>query len=838
MPQYRFDRRTLLKAAAAIAVGASLDSALAQSIQRAAAIDPEPGSTYEDAEHIVFLMQENRSFDHAYGSLQGVRGFNDPRAIDLPDGRPVWLQADAKGDVYAPFRLDMLGTNVTWHNGLPHNWPDQVDARNTGKYDGWLRAKRPGKPLAHLPQLCLGYHTRADLPFYYRLADAFTICDQHFCSTLTGTNANRLHFWTGTIRPEQKSEAKPHIYNDDINFGTATWATYPERLNAAGVSWKVYQNEISTPSGLSPDEDRWCANFGDNVLEYFAQYRPFFAASHVEYLRYIIAEAPAVVAELEKRLKEKPDPKIAKQLAETSASLARAKRDLPLHDEAAYQKLPARERELHERGLATNRTVPEYREVLKTPAKSPDGKAYNVTVPKTDILANFRADVQNGKLPTVSWLVAPQSFSDHPSTAWFGAWYVSEVLNILTSNPEVWKKTIFVLNYDENDGYFDHVPPFVAPFAGDAESGGCSEGVDPTLETTTRDRKSPIGLGYRVPLVVASPWSRGGWVNSEVFDLTSPIRFLETYLQRRHKLDVRETNINSWRRTVVGDMTSIFRPWNGEAAKLPEFVDRDEWVGAINEAFYKPKPSAIAPLTAEEVETARRSPSKSPHLPRQEPGTRPSCALPYELRVDGQLTKDRRAVELEFAAGDRLFGAASAGCPFQVYSLGNKSHAANAAGTAVETVRVRNYAVAAGKTARGEFSLSDFEKDRYHLRVYGPNGFYRELLGNADDPEVSINVETAVDDKGKATGDLAITVRGSKDKKYIVALTANAYGHAEFSRTVEGEPTHIVVPLKESAGWYDFTLTIANVPTFARRYAGRIETGAASKSDPVMGGNA
>jgi phospholipase C len=835
MPQFRFDRRTLLKAASAIAGGASLDSALAQSIQRAAAIDPEPGSTFEDAEHIVFLMQENRSFDHAYGSLQGVRGFNDPRAIDLPDGRPVWLQADAKGDVYAPFRMDMLGTNVTWHNGLPHDWPDQVDARNHGKYDGWLRAKRPGKALAHLPQLCLGYHTRDDLPFYYRLADAFTICDQHFCSTLTGTNPNRLHFWTGTIRPEQKPEAKPHVYNGDIDFGTALWTTYPERLSAAGVSWKVYQNELTTPSGLTPDEDRWCANFGDNVLEYFAQYRPFFSASHVAYLRYIIAEAPAVIAELGERLKQNADAKLAKQLAETSASLARAKRDLPLHDEAAYQKLPARERDLHERGLATNRGVPEYREVLKTPAKSPHGKAYNVIVPKSDILANFRADVQNGNLPTVSWLVAPQSFSDHPSTAWFGAWYVSEVLNILTSNPEVWKKTIFVLNYDENDGYFDHVPPFVAPVAGDSMSGGCSEGVDSTLETTTRNRNSPVGLGYRVPLVVASPWSRGGWVNSQVFDLTSPIRFLETYLKRRHKLDVSETNITSWRRTVVGDMTSIFRPWNGEATKLPEFVDRDDWVGAINNAFYKPKPAGIAPLTAEEIETARRTPAKSPHLPRQEPGTRPSCALPYELRVEGQLTKDRRALGLEFTAGDRIFGAASAGCPFQVYSIGHVSQNPNEAAIPADYVRVRNYAVAAGKAVRGEYLLGDFANDRYQLRVYGPNGFYRELLGNADDPEVAFSVETALDDQGKATGELVITARGVKGQKFIVALQANAYGHAEFSRTIENDLTRIVVPLNESDGWYDFNLSIVNAPAFKRHYAGRIETGTASKSDPVMG---
>lgn len=171
-----------------------------------------------------------------------------------------------------------------------------------------------------------------------------------------------------------------------------------------------------------------------------------------------------------------------------------------------------------------------------------DGIDRELVIPKGDVLYQFREDVKTGQLPTVSWLSAPENFSDHPSAAWYGAWYVSEVMDILTQNPEVWKKTIFILAYDENDGYFDHVPPFVAPHPHKPGIGKVSQGIDTSVEYVTLEqdnarsesqskypRESAIGLGYRVPLVIASPWTKGGWVNSEVFDHTSTLQFLENF---------------------------------------------------------------------------------------------------------------------------------------------------------------------------------------------------------------------------------------------------------------------------------------------------------------------
>src|ERR1043166_3000466 len=107
-------RREFLKKATLLSGAAGMTGVLPPSLAKAFAIDPAPGTTWKDAEHVVILMQENRSFDHCYGSLRGVRGFNDPRAITLPDGNPVWLQTNAAGETYTPFRLDIKGSNATW----------------------------------------------------------------------------------------------------------------------------------------------------------------------------------------------------------------------------------------------------------------------------------------------------------------------------------------------------------------------------------------------------------------------------------------------------------------------------------------------------------------------------------------------------------------------------------------------------------------------------------------------------------------------------------------------------------------------------------------------------
>jgi phospholipase C len=429
-------RRTLLTGATALsgaAVGAavlplSLRQALAQSLA-----SPQRGSL-TDIKHIVILMQENRSFDHYYGTMPGVRGFSDPTAIKLPDGRPVFYQPDpshAQGYLL-PFHYDTTKTSAQATPGTDHSWPTQHQAWNLGQMNQWVAAKGP---------YTMGYFRQDDIPFHWALAEAFTICDNYHCSVLGPTNPNRLYMWTGMIDPQGKYGG-PIIDNTPaFNNIILSWTTYPERLEAAGISWRIYQEED---------------NYDDNALAWFKQFG----------------------------------------YAKTSSPL--------------YQK-----------GM------------LKLPA------------------GTFEDDARHDRLPQVSWLVAPTAQTEHPD--YFpaaGAEYIAQKLDAIASNPDVWAKTAFVLCYDENDGMFDHVPPPYAP------AGTPGEFVD----------GENIGLGFRTPTTIVSPWTAGGMVCSDLFDHTSLIRFIEA------RFGVHEPNISGWRRQNCGDLTSAFRfrqpatryPRNGE----------------------------------------------------------------------------------------------------------------------------------------------------------------------------------------------------------------------------------------------------------------------------------
>ena len=284
--------------------------------------------------------------------------------------------------------------------------------------------------------------------------------------------------------------------------------------------------------------------------------------------------------------------KLQKEIAGLRAAIQSGEAERAKYTDAAWNALSARAKSLHEKAFTTNTGDPAYRSLASLTYQNGDAAPKRETsVPAGDVLHQFRRDVATGALPAVSWIVAPQNFSDHPSSAWFGAWYVSEVLDILTKNPEVWKKTVFILCYDENDGYFDHVPPFVAPHPSRPETGRASGGTRHVERSgrTSHGRESSLGLGYRVPLVIASPWSRGGAVSSQVFDHTSVIQFVETWLAGKGK-QVKETNISDWRRVVCGDLTSAFRPYDDEKIDLPKAArpQRDRRTDSFREVSRTP----------------------------------------------------------------------------------------------------------------------------------------------------------------------------------------------------------------------------------------------------------
>jgi phospholipase C len=846
-------RRDFLKKAALLAGATGLANIIPASIQKAMAINAPEGSTYMDAEHIVILMQENRSFDHTYGTLQGVRGYNDPRAIDLPNKNKVWLQSNAEGETYAPFHLDIKNTKATWMSSLPHSWSNQVNARNDGRYDQWLNVKKNGiKEYSHMP-LTMGFHNREDIPFYYALADAFTVCDQNFCSSLTGTNPNRLYFWTGTVRPEQHENSKAHVWNDDMDYGTLKWKTFPERLEENGISWKCYQNEVAIDTGFEGEEDPWLSNFQDNPLEFFGQYNIHLHPKHIEAMEKRSTQLPQKIDELKKKIASLPAgdahiDHLIHQLKDLQDYLVSVNKEKQTYKAGQFDTLSDHEKSLHRKAFDTNATDPYYRELI-TLKYNDNGTEREMQVPKGDVLYQFRDDVKSGKLPTVSWITAPERFSDHPSSAWYGAWYVSEVLDILTQKPEVWKKTIFILAYDENDGYFDHVPPFTAPHSGRPETGKVSKGLDTRVDYVTLeqekdrkgfpepfDRECSIGLGFRVPLVIASPWSKGGYVNSEVFDHTSTLQFLEHFLTKKTGKKITETNISDWRRTVCGNLTSVFRPYYSEEVKKPAFVKRDPFVESIHKAQFKKLPNDYKLLTKQEIAQTNRQPNISPYLPKQEKGIRPSCAIPYELYVDGKLGADKKSFDIQFTAGKKIWGDKAVGAPFNVYAPGSCKQTNGK----FENLRTWAYGLTAGDTLADSWPIDDFEDGNYHLRVYGPNGFYREFKGNAQDPAVhiSVNYQGAQLDGKKLTGNLIVEIRNQADKPQPIEIRDNAYGLNSHKGTVvpPSGKASIVLNLEESHNWYDFTVKTSSHPGYEKRYAGHVETGQNSYTDPLMGG--
>ena len=448
----RLTRRRLLKGAAQLAAAAAAGSLMPPNVQRMLAQGAPKNASLADIKHVVLLMQENRSFDHYFGTMAGVRGFDDAKALKLSGGRSVFYQPDVENPqgYLLPFHLNTRESSAQKIPSTSHAWSVQHEAWNGGKMDQWMQAHRKAD-LRNGP-FCMGYYTREDIPFQFALAEAFTLCDEYHCSVMGPTWPNRMYWMTGMIDPDGTGGG-PMISNvaPDQGYG---WKTYPERLEEASVPWKVYQMEN---------------NYGCNMLENFTVFQ-------------------------------------------------NASRRSPLF--------------------------------LKGAAYGQEGQ--------------FEYDAMNDKLPAVSWLICTDYQSEHPDyMPADGAAFVASKIDAIAANPDVWAKTLFILNYDENDGIFDHVVPPTAP------AGTAHEYIDGL----------PIGAGFRVPCILVSPWTAGGWVSSEAFDHTSVLRFLEQFT------GVREPNISDWRRSTFGDLTSVLR-LKQAVGKPPVLPDT---AGALQAAMYETK---------------------------------------------------------------------------------------------------------------------------------------------------------------------------------------------------------------------------------------------------------
>ncbi len=671
-----------------------------------------------DVEHVVILMQENRSFDHYFGTMSGVRGFGDRTAVRLsPDAAglvssgsgsgsvrfagldaggavpgaagqaTVFAQPDTSSGVgyRLPFRVDTGVVDGQDLADLPHDWTTTHRAWSGGAYDGWVPAKSP---------MTMGYFTEADIPFHRALAESFTLCDNYYCSILGPTTPNRLYHWTGTIDPGGIMGG-PATDNPPDYKPVFRWTTYPERLQQAGISWQIYANDVVGDDSTKP----FLGDYGDNPLWLFQAYHDALNSS---------------------------DPKV---------------------------------RQLAQRANVTG----------SWPAVgTQDGRNID------DVLRQFITACKTNTLPKVSWVVAPYGYCEHPAARPVdGEAYVERMLKALWDNQDLWRSTVVFINFDENDGLFDHVvPPTAPPGTAGEELPLNQSGVGVPMSQGTGPL-APIGLGPRVPMLVISPWSRGGWVNSQVFDHTSVLRFLEQWT------GVREPNISDWRRTVCGDLMSCF-DFSHADTSIPTLPDTNA-------------------LRVQADQTQSKLPAPTPpanqSMPHQDPGSAKARPLPYQPVVWAEVAAGSLTMHLTNRGKEAV--------AFQAYSY--------SAQTTITQIVV---------PGGGATDQPIAHSGRYDLAVHGPNGFLfaaaggpdtagiavsAALGGTADRPALSVRVENS-------TSAPATFVVGGKDRF-----------------TVDPGASHVVA-VPTSDGWYDLALAGTSDSAWSRRFAGHLENGKPSRT--------
>jgi phospholipase C len=508
-------RREALQGAGILGAAAMLSGALnvgpawSDVLAKATAVKAA-GTSYKDIDHFVFLMMENRSYDHYFGAYHKGRGFDDhPKKSlgvfeqDYPTkaaGKNVGGNKVVPKNKLLPFHLDS-SKGFACTDDLTHDFGPMHDCWNNGKMDAWVKTHTAIE--GERGTTTMGYYTRDDIPFYWALADHYTLLDNYHSSIIGPTHPNRMMQMTGTVDPAgtHGGPILATLSAEDDNAAytdwDCTWETMPEVLQNAHVSWKMYTPDGGPTATTLPAGKPWSQLSGQ-------------AFGTWEHDQFVPSSAPDL---------------------------------LPLGDNI----LP----------YFTN---------FQNPKSPLWDLAYNQTFPGT-----FYDDVRAGTLPSVSWIIPPLGFDEHPAaSSRNGEFFTKLVLDALTSNEKVWSKTALFLMYDENDGWFDHVKPPVAPKGTKGEWVTAKNITSSDNETHTVDDvkysdpidtwnlqhkkyEGPLGLGMRVPALMISPFSAGGHVVSGTFDHTSQLRLISK------RFGVKLPNVSKWRQKTVGDLTDCFQ---------------------------------------------------------------------------------------------------------------------------------------------------------------------------------------------------------------------------------------------------------------------------------------
>lgn len=630
----------------------------------------------EQIEHVIIFMQENRAFDHYFGSLPGVRGFNDRAAPPLPSGLPVWYQPlndDNTSSYMLPWHVNSLRTSATCMSAPAMGWSPDQEMFNNGLNDAWNTARDPGYGM--------GYFERTDLPYYYALADAFTIGDQYFQSVFSSTNPNRLFLFSGS---NGLSAGHAPATDNTEPIPGFQWKTSAEIMQASNVSWRVYQQ---------------VDNFDDNAFAWFEAFQVALPGN-------------------------------------------------PLYDL---------------------------------------GKK-----PVPNIVTALSNDMDAGTLAQVSIIIAPEPLSEHANNhPAAGEDLSARLIQVLQSHPDIYAKTAFILNYDEGGQFWDHQWPPTPP-VNDTDGVSTVNVTDELvvgIETVGPSTPyGPIGMGWRVPIIIVSPWTRGGVINSQVFDHTSVLQFLEL------RFNISFPAISQWRRTVAGNLTSFF-DWDNPDYSWPTLPNTNGYVAEADQQ--------CATLPMPQVPSTQS-------LPAQEPGVRPSRTLPYQLYVFDSFSQG--IVSLEIASNGK------AGAAFQLYDMSNPNRAP------------KKYTVSAGMTLVDALPADP----AYNFSLHGANGFVRQFSGVANGPSFTCTVQQLPYDLVNGALMLSFNAQGGM---CTFSVTQNAYTSSttpQMIKVAAGSNMHFNLSVASSGNWYDLTVSVVG-QNYVRRLMGRIERSGCT-SDPAAAG--
>jgi phospholipase C len=637
--------------------------------------------TMADLKHVVIIMQENRSFDHYFGPMPGIRGLSDKQALNFQDGTDVFQQRDASGTIWTPQQDDS-----TW--GTDHSFT----TLNGRRWNTWVQEKGAE---------AMNYHSPAYMSFYWSVASQFSIADQYFCSILGPTDCNRKYHWSGMSNGE--------IGNNDESNYDRDWITVAEQLQQVGIDWRMFSdNSGSGSGGREAYVSDWFGDYGDNELKYFKGFDP----------NGLAADDPALAPGT---------------------------------------------------GLIWRGNCQYYLPAVASSVAPNNDSAQNLEYVLTDFVAACQPDAEN-PLPTVSWITAPYGWCEHPSSdSLHGERYVASILAALQSNPDIWNSTLFIVNYDENDGKFDHVlPPYAEPGTPGEYTNG-EEQINVSNIVTTGG--SPIGLGPRVPFLMVSPWTRGGWVASEVFDHTSVIKFLETWAAYLGK-PFTNPNISAWRRSVVGDLTSAL-----------DFAHPQ--IGAVT--FADPVAEIAVNVTAGQMQ----------HRPLPFHGN----ATLFEDRAAGTVTATMTA---DGPSGKAL--------SFQVFP------------DSYQAFSNTPFTVVTGSSKQYVWDATTTD-GKYAFTIYSNDGFVRSFAGQiVPSTEKDLGIPRADIQLVKGSSPkVAITLDNDGTEPVRYQLVANDFaGSTQVVYVKGGQSTEVDWPTQD--GYYDVIITTDTGNGWTQRYAGRVAT--------------